>query len=514
MAGEAEVGDRLAGQELQALLARSKEHLRVLGDEFNQKVGSWRATNDSLRAQTEQLKGHVAQSQDHWEALRKEKTNQISALRQELAEWEARIKNDAEEFERNGQLERQTLIAQVRQQETNLQDTVADYEGRLKNQEEEMTRASEEIRNHEQKTEDEWHAALEQWQKVIQALQELVSMQNRFQTELRQTDDAMAKLKMEITFKETHAASQKERLAVQLQRDLDPLRDRLARLTREEEDERNAWEVRLHAKEDELKMLKTRLTLREKRIQDEHRRRTVELDKLRKQLAQETESARAHYEAERSRLEKLLLERREDLARLAATETDYRKSEVEANSQVVQAALRQKHQLEESLRQILAEREALREHYESLMADRDANVETHQGTLDVKEQELEAIREHAKDETHTLHKKMELLRQIKHKHTARHGPTNAAAWNTFEVGVHHYQSQQWAEAVQAFEDCLQKDPRWGAAYQYLALAYHAQGNTVKAAETAVRAKELDPGNTHLTSWVNRLQAAMNERKAS
>ena len=162
-------------------------------------------------------------------------------------------------------------MSQVRQQEKHVQETVADFErGALKNQEEEMARGSDEIRSHEENTEAQWHAALEQWQTDKQALQqqkihleqELVNMQNRFQAELRQTDETMAKLKMDITFKETHAASQKERLDAQLQRDIDPLRDRLARLASEEENERNAWETRLHAKDDELKMLKARLALR------------------------------------------------------------------------------------------------------------------------------------------------------------------------------------------------------------------------------------------------------------
>ena len=83
-------------------------------------------------------------------------------------------------------------------------------------------------------------------------------------------------------------------------------------------------------------------------------------------------------------------------------------------------------------------------------------------------------------------------------------------WSAFESGVNYYQSQQWAEAAHAFEECLRQDSQWGAAYQYLALTYHAQGNTDKAAEVAARAKELDPGNSQLATWVDRLQ----QRKAS
>ena len=70
------------------------------------------------------------------------------------------------------------------------------------------TRGTEDIRHREETTEAEWHAALEQWQTEKQSLQqqkthleqELVSMQNRFQTELRQTEEAAAKLRMDVSF--------------------------------------------------------------------------------------------------------------------------------------------------------------------------------------------------------------------------------------------------------------------------------------------------------------------------
>jgi len=131
-----------------------------------------------------------------------------------------------------------------------------------------------------------------------------------------------------------------------MQQELDPMRDRLARLVTEEENERTAWEARLHAKEDEVKTLKARLSMREKRLLDENHRRNAELEKLRKQVTLEAESVKAHYESERTRLEKLLFERRETLARLQATENDLRKSGVEMNSLIVQAAQQQRQELD------------------------------------------------------------------------------------------------------------------------------------------------------------------------
>ncbi|MCU0515975.1 MAG: hypothetical protein MUC60_03745, partial [Oscillatoria sp. Prado101] len=75
---------------------RSKKQLKALGEEFAQKVQSWRSTNDALRAQLEQLKAHWVQAQDHWEALRKEKAEEVSRLRQSATEWEVRIKEEGQ----------------------------------------------------------------------------------------------------------------------------------------------------------------------------------------------------------------------------------------------------------------------------------------------------------------------------------------------------------------------------------------------------------------------------------
>ena len=317
-------------QDLQTLLKRSKDRLRILGEEFNQKVGLWRSTNDSLRTQIEQLKGHAAQAQDSWEAMRKEKENEVNGLRQELSQWETRIKSDAEEFERTYSQDRQALTGQIRKQEKELQETIADFERRLANQEDEAARMAEEIQSREAGTEGQWHATLEQWQMEKQSLQqqkvhleqEFSDMQGRFQTELRQTEEAANKLRMDIAFKEAQLTSQEERQGAQMTRELAPLRERLARLLSAEESERNGWEIRLRAKEDELKILKTRLAQREMRLQEESRRRTQEIEKLRKQLSEEVAAAQARYDSERTQLEKLLLEHRESLSRLQARENE------------------------------------------------------------------------------------------------------------------------------------------------------------------------------------------------
>ena len=181
---------------------------------------------------------------------------------------------------------------------------------------------------------------------------------------------------------------------------------------------------------------------------------------------------------------------------------------------LAQTIQKERNALEESLRQTLAQREALRTHYETLLKERDTEAADLEQTLETKEREIEALRQNAKEQADMLRRKMEALRQDNRRRTLKQAPTSAAVWSAFETGVNYYQTQQWPQAAHAFEECLAKDPRWGAAYQYLALTYHAQGQTVKAAEIAARAKELDPENTQLSTWVDRLYASIREQKAS
>src|SRR4029077_12115225 len=104
-------------RELQSMIAKSKKHLTLLGEEFTQKVNSWRSTNDALRGQIEQFKQHWAQAQDHWEALRKEKAGELSVLRQEMNQWEARLQSDVQTLERTHDQDRQVLLNQARKKE-------------------------------------------------------------------------------------------------------------------------------------------------------------------------------------------------------------------------------------------------------------------------------------------------------------------------------------------------------------------------------------------------------------
>ena len=149
------------------------------------------------------------------------------------------------------------------------------------------------------------------------------------------------------------------------------------------------------------------------------------------------------------------------------------------------------------MNQVIAQREHLREHYEALLQERDRDEVQVVESLRSKEQELDSLRDAAKEKAASLRKKMEELRQGARRVNVKNGPTSAAAWSSFEAGVAYYQSQQWEEATHAFEDCLQKDPRWGAAYQYLALTYYARGNPAQAADIAAQAERLDPA---IRSW--------------
>ena len=92
-----------------------------------QKVGLWRTTNDSLRSQIEQLKGHVTQSQEQVgiPSARKRRTKSARFVKS-WPNGKTRIKTDTDEFDRTYSLERDNLVDLVHKQEKALQDTTAE----------------------------------------------------------------------------------------------------------------------------------------------------------------------------------------------------------------------------------------------------------------------------------------------------------------------------------------------------------------------------------------------------
>jgi hypothetical protein len=506
-------------QEMQTLLVRSKERLRILGEEFNQKVGLWKSTNETLRSQVEQSKGHLAQAQDNWEALQKEKTTEIGALRQDLAAWEVRIQSDVQTLERTHDQERQALTVQIRRQESELEEIRAHFAHQLADKEESLRQTQEDIQNKEAASELEWQASLDQWQKDKQALQlektrldkEMQELRRRVEGETQEMEDASSRLRMEIAFKESEIENQRERMTALRERDLSPLQDRVREVTVRLDEEKRINEAALRRKDDDIRALSSRLAIREKRLQEETRRRAKEIETLQKQVSEEEASVRAHFATEKERLGRLREDQQVALTRLAEKERDAAVAKNQTD-QKIEATLRQeRHDLEESLRMLDRERRELQGQMQTLLQERDNEVVRLNGALEDRDQAMEELRDQSRRLAESLRKRTESLRQAR-RTNARGAATNAGAWSAFDEGIQHYQNQAWIEAARAFEQCLARDPRWGAAYQYLALSYHAQGDKARAAQVAERALREDPANAELGNWIERLKVSIEADK--
>jgi|GEM_PF-3754708 len=499
-------------EEMQTLLMRSKERLRILGEEFNQKVGLWKSTNEMLRSQLEQMKGHLAQSQDQWEVMQKEKANEMNGLRQELSAWEVRIQSDAQALERAHEQERQGLLTQIHRQENELEEMRSQFARQLAEKEDILRQSQEDIQNKEASAELEWQSSLDQWQKNKQELQqeksrlekELQDLRRRTESEIQHMEDTAARLRMELAFKESEMANQHERMVALREKDVVPLEDRLREVSARFEEEKRVNDSLLRRKDDDIRVLQSRLAIREKRLQDETKRRAKEIEGLQKQVSEEETSLRTHFAVENERLERLRQDQESALKRLTEKEAEAKKAEHAANQEMQETLRRERHDLEDSLRLIERERKELQQQKVALLFRLNSEFES-------RDQAMEELRNQSRQLAETLRKRVEILRQTRQA-PMRGSASNAGAWNAFEQGVHYYQEQNWKEAARAFELCLSRDPRWGAAYQYLALSYHAQGDKVRAAEVAQRALREDPGNSQLGDWIERLRTSIESEK--
>jgi hypothetical protein len=503
--------------ELKNLISRSKSHLSALGEEFTQKVASWRSTTEALKAQIEQIKKHWAETQDHWETVRKEKADEIGALRQELSQWEARLQSDVQTMERAHVQERQALLGQVRRREKDLEESQAAFKRRFADKEEEVARAVEEIRGKESAAELQWRSSLEQWQsdkgmldqEKVHLEQELVALQSRSERELREMEDTIAKMRVEVTFKESQTQSQQERLKAQHEKELIPLKDQIGQLTAKLQSEKAAWDSRLLVKENDLRIMKTRIAWRDKRLQDEVARREKELSALKKTVVDEVQKVRARYEAEKRRIEEGLKDRRAALTALQAQQGKQQQSRTETDAFINQSLQTHRAHLEESLRQLVAQSAELQKNYEAALQEKEAALAELETGLKLKDAAMQEMRFEAKKIGDRLRSQLDSIQQLQQKGMPVQNLQKVAVGAMFEQGIQQYKAKHWAQAAGLFQECLRQDPKWAAAYQYLALVYQAQGLESEASWAADQALEKDPQNAQLAAWAQQLRASLN-----
>lgn len=506
--------------ELQGVIAKSKKQLLSLGEEFNQKVGLWKSTNQALKGQIEKLKQHWAEAQDHWETIRKEKTEELTGLRQQVSQWEARLQSDVQTLERTHEHDRQLQLNQLRKKEKEFEEAQTLFARRLAEKDEDLARAMDEIRQRETTAETQWRSSLEQWHMDKQNLdvekarmeQDLIQLQSRTQRELREMEDAIAQLRVDVTFKESQTHAQSEHLRSEHEKELQPLRDQVAQSAAHLQHEKGNWESQLQSKDNDIKVLKTRLAWRDKRLKEEIARREKELASLQHAAAAELKKVRDRFEAEKARMENQIKERRTTLSGLEGQQVKQRQHQAGSESQAKQSLVAHRKQLEENLKQLELQHAEMRKHYDALLREKEDTLEDLESSLKLRDVQLQDARQRARAANDQLRKELETIQHLQQSPPTPKGGRLAPVWATFEQGIHQYKSEQWAEAAEMFQECVRQDPGWSAAYQYLALCFHALGQESEAAWAAEQALAKDPDNVRLAAWANRVRATINMKK--
>ncbi len=283
----------------------------------------------------------------------------------------------------------------------------------------------------------------------------------------------------------------------------------MAQMTAKLQQEKASWESRLQSKENDIKIMKTRLAWRDKRLQDEIARRHKELAALQQTATDELRRAQSRYEAEKQRLAAKLKERRAALTALESQQVKQRQSKTHSDALVKESLTAHRQHLEESVRKLEAQCAELENHYVMQLSEKETQLAGLEQEVAGKDQQLQDTRHKARKISEQLHKEMEGIQHLQTATEPSKGARLAPVWAIFEQAIHHYKAERWSEAAQLFQECIHQDPNWSAAYQYLALVFHALGQQAEAAWAAEQAMEKDPDNARLATWANRLRATLN-----
>ena len=183
-----------------------------------------------------------------------------------------------------------------------------------------------------------------------------------------------------------------------------------------------------------------------------------ELGKIRKQLAQEIENARAHYDAERTQLEKRLLENAEALA---AARRERKTIIDNLPLKRIPRSFRMPSATNSSWKKVCAS---------CLLSTRNLTRTLSRSAFCRAGRGSPGIGSHAERArtgtgnppgpcetgSRSPTQKTEMVRQINRRDAIKAGPTSVAAGTAFEAGVNYYQSQQWIESL---DPCLRRMSR-------------------------------------------------------
>ena len=85
------------------------------------------------------------------------------------------------------------------------------------------------------------------------------------------------------------------------------------------------------------------------------------------------------------------------------------------------------------------------------------------------------------------------------------GSSSDNATNSLTLGNEAIQTKDYNNAVQDYQNAINANPNSAGAYQGLGTAYYYLGQKDQALSAFEKASQLDPNNTKLTAFVNKLK---------
>jgi len=163
--------------------------------------------------------------------------------------------------------------------------------------------------------------------------------------------------------------------------------------------------------------------------------------------------------------------------------------------------------LEQDLDKMETELKAESKRLKELFEIKEKQIQNLTEQMTVREGALNAEREQTQAMTAYVRMKTEeFKRHLKRNIQAEDIKESEKLTGLFDEAISFYNSGNYTFALDKLNKIVQIQPRFGGAFQYLALCQWGMGNKKEARKMALRALELEPQNEQLKEWIESIQS--------
>jgi chromosome segregation ATPase len=316
----------------------------------------------------------------------------------------------------------------------------------------------------------------------------------------------ISQFESEKAMKDTTLKSEELRRQREFEKARRPLEQRQRELERKITELDHTTQSALRSKESQIKTLMTRLELRRERLKSDQDRKSQELNKLKADLLQRLEMTKGRWQ---DNTQKRAREYEAHVQKLAELEASLKEVD-QATSGLRESARLQIQQERQAMEMRLADYEksfaAKQAEWDNLLAAKEREMAAYLSELGAADSAINDENEKRKVWVAFCQSLSRDLQNVLRGDATDERKIDSTVGDLLRQGVEAFEAGRHPEALSLLSQCVEREPRWEAAWQFRALTLEALGLRQEAIRAAKTVLQINPDSQVIREWLRKLAA--------